>query len=243
MELSPAAIAVMCLAAFAIGIAKSGIAGIVTFVTPFVAMTMSSRMATGIMLPLMIGSDIVAVLYWRRKAEWGTLKWILPGSATGLALGFFLLKRIDDATFTPILGAFIILITLLGMGLKYFSLKITTRARLIPFAAGVLAGFFAMVANASAPIIAMYLLAIDLKKEDFAGTNAWFLMTTNILKLPFSFALGTLSISHLGFDAMIFPISLIGLALGIRFVKRIPQKVFSAVIQTLSILAGLRLIF
>lgn len=105
----------MCLAAFAIGVAKSGIAGIVTFVTPFITMT--------------------------------------------------------------------------------------------------------MLANASAPIIAMYLLAIDLEKEDFAGTNAWFLMTTNILKLPFSFALG------------------------IRFVKRVPQKAFNSIIQILSVLAGLRLLF
>lgn len=96
MELSPAAIAVMCLAAFAIGVAKSGIAGIVTFFTPFVAMTMPSRMATGIMLPLMIASDIVAVLYWRRKAKWETLRWVLPGSLSGLTLGFILLKNIDD---------------------------------------------------------------------------------------------------------------------------------------------------
>ncbi len=243
MELSPAAIAVMCLAAFAIGVAKSGIAGIVTFFTPFVAMTMPSRMATGIMLPLMIASDIVAVLYWRSKARWETLKWVLPGSFSGLTLGFMLLRNIDDETFKPILGFFIVFITLLGMSLKYFKFKVKVETKSIPLLAGLFAGFFAMLANASAPIIAIYFLSIDLKKEDFAGTNAWFLMSTNMLKLPFSLALGTITISHLGFDALIFPLSLAGLALGIKFVKRVPQKSFNLIIQGLSILAGLQLLF
>lgn len=243
MELSPAAIAVMCLAAFAIGVAKSGIAGIVTFFTPFVAMTMPSRMATGIMLPLMVASDIAAVLYWRRKAKWGTLMWVLPGSLTGLLLGFILLKNIDDETFKPILGLFIILIALTGASLKYLKFKIRAENKIIPLLAGLLAGFFAMLANAAAPIIAIYFLALNLEKEDFAGTNAWYLMTTNILKLPFSFALGTITTNHLGFDALIFPLSLAGLALGIRFVKRVPQKVFNTIIQILSVLAGLRLLF
>ena len=204
---------------------------------------MPSRMATGIMLPLMVASDIAAVLYWRRKAKWETLKWVLPGSLIGLALGFFLLKNIDDETFKPILGLFIILIALTGASLKYLKFKIRTENKLIPLSAGLLAGFFAMLANAAAPIIAIYFLSIDLKKEDFAGTNAWYLMTTNIIKLPFSAALGTITISHLGFDALIFPLSLAGLALGIRFVKRVPQKVFNIIIQILSVLAGLRLLF
>jgi uncharacterized membrane protein YfcA len=243
MELSPAAIAVMCIAAFAIGVAKSGIAGIVTFFTPFVAMTMPSRMATGIMLPLMIACDIVAVFYWRSKAKWETLKWVLPGSLSGLILGFMLLKNIDDDTFRPILGLFIVFITLLGMSLRFFKFKIKVETKSIPMLAGLFAGFFAMLANASAPIIAIYFLSIDLKKEDFAGTNAWFLMSTNMLKLPFSLALGTITISHLGFDALIFPLSLAGLALGIKFVKRVPQKSFNLIIQGLSILAGLQLLF
>ena len=36
---------------------------------------------------------------------------------------------------------------------------------------------------------------------------------------------------------------LAGLALGIRFVKRVPQKTFTFIIQGLSILAGLQLLF
>ena len=70
MELSSAAIVAMVFTAFSIGIAKSGLPGLVTVITPFVAMTMPSRIATGIMLPLLIVADIVSVIYWRRKALW-----------------------------------------------------------------------------------------------------------------------------------------------------------------------------
>jgi uncharacterized membrane protein YfcA len=84
---------------------------------------MPSRIATGIMLPLLIVADIVSVIYWRRKALWQYLGWLIPGAVAGLALGFLLLRAIDDATFTPIMGWLIIIVSLLSFGLERFTLR------------------------------------------------------------------------------------------------------------------------
>jgi len=238
MELSPAVIAVMCLAAFTTGISKSGLPGLVTVVTPIIAMTMPSRMASGILLPILIAADIVSVIYWRRKAAWKWLGWIIPGATGGLVIGYFLLRNIDDDTFKPILGVLIILVTLLSMTQKHLRLSIDPENKVIPLAIGLFAGICNMLANAAAPVLAMYLLAIDMDKEDFVGTNAWFFLITNTAKLPFSLALGTVSVSHLGFDALIFPLALAGGAAGIYFLKKIPQNAFNIFIKALALVAG-----
>ncbi len=243
MELSNSAIVAMVFTAFSIGIAKSGLPGLVTVITPFVAMTMPSRMATGIMLPLLIVADIVSVIYWRRKALWQYLRWLIPGAAAGLALGFLLLRAIDDATFTPIMGVLIIVVSLLSIGLDRFKFRFNHESIIIPLGIGLVAGIFNMLANGAAPVLALYLLALKINKEDFVGTNAWFFLVINIAKLPFSIAIGSVQVSHLGFDAMLLPLVAIGGLVGVKILKKIPQKVFNFAIQALALFSGARLLF
>ena len=243
MELSSAAIVAMVFTAFSIGIAKSGLPGLVTVITPFVAMTMPSRIATGIMLPLLIVAGIVSVIYWRRKALWQYLGWLIPGAVAGLALGFLLLRAIDDATFTPIMGWLIIIVSLLSFGLDRFTLRFDKDNKVIPLAIGLIAGIFNMLANGAAPVLALYLLALKINKEDFVGTNAWFFLVINIAKLPFSIAIGSVQISHLGFDAMLLPLIAVGGLVGVRILKKIPQNIFNISIQALALISGARLLF
>ncbi len=233
----------MVFTAFSIGIAKSGLPGLVTVITPFVAMTMPSRIATGIMLPLLIVADIVSVIYWRRKALWKYLSWLIPGAVAGLALGFLLLKAIDDETFTPIMGALIIAVSLLSVGLDRFKLHFNEDSKIIPLLIGLVAGIFNMLANGAAPVLALYLLALKINKEDFVGTNAWFFLVINIAKLPFSIAIGSVQLNHLGFDAMLLPLIALGGFLGVKLLKKIPQKVFNRAIQALALISGARLLF
>jgi Sulfite exporter TauE/SafE. len=181
MELSSAAIVAMVFTAFSIGIAKSGLPGLVTVITPFVAMTMPSKIATGIMLPLLIVADIVSVIYWRRKALWQYLGLADPRVLwQGWLYAFLLLRAIDDATFTPIMGWLIIIVSLLSFGLDRFTLRFDKDNKVIPLAIGLIAGIFNMLANGAAPVLALYLLALKINKEDFVGTNAWFFLVINI---------------------------------------------------------------
>jgi hypothetical protein len=100
-----------------------------------------------------------------------------------------------------------------------------------------------MLANGAAPVLALYLLALKINKEDFIGTNAWFFLVINIAKLPFSIAIGSVQLNHLGFDAMLLPLVAIGGLVGVRMLKKIPQRIFNISIQALALISGTRLLF
>jgi len=141
------------------------------------------------------------------------------------------------------MGWLIIIVSLLSFGLDRFTLRFDKDNKVIPLAIGLIAGIFNMLANGAAPVLALYLLALKINKEDFVGTNAWFFLVINIAKLPFSIAIGSVQISHLGFDAMLLPLIAVGGLVGVRILKKIPQNIFNISIQALALISGARLLF
>ncbi len=75
---------------------------------------------------------------------------------------------------------------------------------------GILAGFTTMVANVSGPIMVLYLLALRLPKVAFIGTAAWFFLSLNLLKVPFSAGLGLINAnrcrSACGWHPLLWPV-------------------------------------
>ena len=51
----------------------------------------------------------------------------------------------------------------------------------------------------------IYLLAARLAKYEFIGTSAWFYCLINLIKLPFSYSLGLINLSSLGFNLILLP--------------------------------------
>jgi uncharacterized membrane protein YfcA len=230
-------------AAFSSGIAKSGIPGLVTLITPLLALIMPAKQATGILLPILVLSDILAVIYWRRRARWPLILAILPWTIAGIAIGYFLMGLVDDAKFRPILGAIIVAITLLGILRARYDTKIKPDNRILAALIGLLAGISTMMANAAAPLLIMYFLGFGLEKEEFIGTNAWYFLIVNVAKLPFNFALGTTTLEFLALDALLTPLVVAGIAIGILIVKRMSQKTLTIVMQAMALIAGVRLLF
>ena len=55
------------LGAFLLGIAKSGVKGIAVFIVILFVYAFEAKASTGILLPLLIGGDIFAILYFITK--------------------------------------------------------------------------------------------------------------------------------------------------------------------------------
>ena len=100
-----------------------------------------------------------------------------------------------------------------------------------------------MMANAAGPVMVIYLLAMRLPKLEFVGTSAWFFFVVNWLKVPLSAKLALMTVESVKLNLMMLPAIAIGAALGIFFLKRIPQKAFSAIVQVLTLAAAIRLLF
>src|SRR3974390_2115454 len=85
------------LGAFMVGVAKAGITGLrILSLALFNHVFPSAKQTSGLVLPLLIFGDIVAVLAYRKHTQWIYLWRLFPWTAIGVVLGFFTLGRISD---------------------------------------------------------------------------------------------------------------------------------------------------
>ncbi len=67
---SPIQWGILFLSAFIIGMSKTGIQGLSLVSVPLMALAFGAKPSTGLILPILCSADLIAVLYYRRKAEW-----------------------------------------------------------------------------------------------------------------------------------------------------------------------------
>jgi len=232
------------LAAFGIGVAKSGFAGVSLLHVLVFAMLFGARDSTGVVLPMLIVGDICAVRAFHQHARWDFIRRMLPPACLGVIAGWALMHRLDEAAFKPLIGWIILGLAALQIARlqrpDWFSH--IPHARWFAWTMGVMAGVTTMLANAAGPVMALYFLAIALPKLEFVGTSAWFFLSINVFKVPFSAQLGLIHSKTLLFNAVLIPAIVIGLLAGRWLVTRIPQKLFDALLLIFVGVAALRMI-
>jgi uncharacterized membrane protein YfcA len=205
-----------------------------------------------LVLPLLIFGDIVAVLSYRAHTQWRYLWKLLPWTAAGVVLGYFALGHISDKAARIMIGVIIVFLCVLGYGRRYLRVETPetpetpetagTRHWALGAALGVTAGFITLVANAAAPLMAIYLVAMRLPKMQFVGTAAVFFMVLNLFKVPFMVALGLVTAQSFEFNLMLAPAVLLGAFVGRWLLIRINQRLFENLVLALSAVAGVLLI-
>src|SRR5690348_2700536 len=84
---------VIFLAIFLIGVTKSGFgAGVGLMIVPMTVVAMghttyTAAAALGLMLPLLLFGDVLAVWQHRRQFAWPIVRRLLPGTAVGVVVG------------------------------------------------------------------------------------------------------------------------------------------------------------
>ena len=245
LELDPVGWVVVVLCATRVGVTKTGIPGFGILAVPLMASVLPARSSVGVLLGILILADLFAAAYHRHNAKWRHVLGLLPAALAGIAAGYFGLKAVDDELLKPIIGG----IVLVMLGINYWRTRIKGKDAPIPsqwwFAVvfGFLAGVTTMMANAAGPIMIMYLLAMQLPKVEFVGTRAWFFFVVNWLKVPFSANLNLMTLESVKLDLMMLPFIAAGAVIGIFFLKRIPQKAFTTIVQFLAAAAAIKLLF
>jgi uncharacterized membrane protein YfcA len=84
---------------------------------------------------------------------------------------------------------------------------------------------------------------MQLPKVAFVGTGAWFFFIVNWLKVPFSTNLELMTIDSVMLNLTVLPFIVLGAVIGIFFLKRIPEKAFTAIVQILATAAAVKLLF
>jgi len=230
-----------------VGVSKSGITGLsILSVALFTHVFPSSKQASGLVLPLLIFGDMVAVLSYRAHTQWRFLWKLMPWTAAGVVLGYIALGHMSDGAARILIGVIIVSLCVLGYWRRYLTdqTQETTSNWHWTLAAGlgVTAGFITLIANAAGPLMAIYFVAMRLPKMQFVGTAAVFFMALNLFKLPFMVKLGLITVQSFGFNLMLAPAVLLGSFAGRRLLVRINQQLFERLVLGLSAIAGVLLI-
>jgi uncharacterized membrane protein YfcA len=234
----------LVIAAFGIGVSKSGFQGVGMIHVIIFAFVFGARDATGILLPLLIVGDVCAICFFGKEAQWHHIKRLLPPTFVGVIVGWLLMKQLTETTFKPLVGS--IILSLIGIQIirmwrpGWFE-KIPHQ-KWFAWCLGMLVGITTMLANAAGPVMALYLLAVSLPKWELVGTSAWFFLVINVFKVPFSFNMGLISLATLGINLVFAPAVLPGMWFGRWLIHRISQRVFDSLLLLLTGIFALRLV-
>jgi uncharacterized protein len=243
-SLSPIQWALATLAAFGMGVAKGGLAGVGLFHVVVFAFLFGARDSTGIVLPMLLVGDICAVTWFRQHARWDYIRRMLPPAIIGIVLGSVLMQRISDTVFKPLIGAIILTLAILQL----IRMRRPDWFGDVPHNAwfawgmGLLTGVTSMLANAAGPIVALYALAVSLPKFEMVGTSAWLFLIINALKVPFSVSLGLIHQQTLMLNLTLAPVVAAGVLSGRWLMTRLPQRLFDGLLLAFAAIAALRLI-
>lgn len=244
-SLTPWQITAGLMVALIVGIAKTGVAGIVLLAIPILASAFGAIESTGLMLSMFLIADIFAVKAYARHGRWDEIKKLLPPTLAGLIIGVGVGKFINDSQFKLLIGGIILicLVFMIWQEIKGDQLEVP-KGRWFVILIGVLAGFATMIGNAAGPIFAIYLLAIRVNKQHYLGTTAWFFLIVNLTKLPLQiFAWHNISLSTAVLAVSALPVIFLGTRIGIYVIKKLPERAFRYLVITMTALVAIRMFF
>lgn len=250
MSLSPLDWMLICTGALLVGLGKGGLVGVGNLTVILFAMVFPAKASVGLLLPVLIAADIVAITVYRRHAHWGYLWRLLPWMGLGILLGYFLFGILSDLVVKRFIGGIVLAMTLIQIA------RLLARrygradfAEQLPHSLGfrsvlgVLGGFATMVANAAGPVGQLYFISVGLPKMAFIGTGAWCFFIVNVVKVPLQAHLGIINLDSLQISLTLAPVAMLGAWVAPRVVRYIPQQVFTFAVWFFIVLAGGKLMF
>jgi len=241
------------ISAMIFGMSKTGFgSGISILAVPMMIYACSHKatLAVGIMLPILIAADYVAVISWWRKWSIKTVLALLPTTVIGIAVAWAVLAGFQQMKIDPKTSAAnaclmlgVGMISLAFVALHIFKHLAGKTAAFRPnhrhtALTGSAAGFTSTLAHAAGPVITMYLLPQRRPKSTFVATNALFFWTANQIKLVPYLHLNMINTATLGAGVVLLPGIVVGAIIGRFLHHRVGPTQFTVIVYTLLTLAG-----
>jgi hypothetical protein len=241
------------LAVFSIGLTKSGFgAGVGLMIVPMTVVAMThlrddgAGTTLGLILPLLIVGDVIAVWQYRRLFNLIIVARLLPGTVIGILVGGVLLWTFHLQPGNR-LAAFIKIEigveSVLLVGLHWYRVWRAGERTFRPSmarssAVGAFAGASSTLAHAAGPIISLHLLTQKLDRQIFVGTCAIYFFLVNTAKVPIFIASGQFRRETLWLSLKILPLVLAGAVFGFWVTKRLNDQLFSKIVYAITFCLG-----
>lgn len=243
-------VVVMGLTAVLIGFSKTALSGLGVIAVAIFATILPAKESTAAILVLLIVGDLIAVWHYRHDADWSMIRRLLPAVLPGLILGSVFLRIVSDDVLRRSIGLVLLVLLLLQLIVKWRNVAPASDAhkpyahkhRAAAWIAGTGVGYVTMTANAAGAVMTLYLSASGIEKRRFIGTNAWFFLIVNLVKVPFSVGLGLMHWADLGRAGLLAPLILLGGLLGYATIRRVSQRRFDVAVLVAAAVAATALL-
>ena len=232
---------VVILSGFLIGVEKAGIPTLLIMI-PIMAQILGGKISAGFLLPLLVMGDIFAVIYYKRHTKIKMVLRLLPWALLGILVGLFVGNAVSDEQFKKIMALIVMTCVVMLIVKKDTSDTHVVKKWYFSILMGLLGGFSSMIGNAAGPIMIVYFLSMNLNKNTFIGTVAWFFFVVNLIKMPlYAFVWHNISLTSFSLNLMLFPLIIAGALLGVRLVKFVPEKPYRMIMIGVTIIGAIKL--
>jgi uncharacterized protein len=226
----------LAFAALLIGLSKGGLGGPipVSFLAPFLSLFMPIGEAIGIVLPLLLIGDAIALYFYWQAWDMRYIRLLVPASVLGVAIGSVLLGVLDAVALKRIIGLCTLLAALYKLfGARLMNLTYQPRDWHGQLAGGI-SGFASALANAGAPAFTAYMLfQPSMSPKEFLGTTTLFFAIVNFLKIPGFVLSGVLSADNFGQILIFIPLVPFGVWLGRKLALVMNPQLFERIMLVL----------
>jgi uncharacterized membrane protein YfcA len=225
-----------------LGLSKGGFTALGLLMVPVMALAISPVQAAGITLPILVFSDIVALVSYRRVYDATTLKIMIPGALVGIAIGWLTASYVTETHIRLIVGVISIV-----FAVQYFMRRgkeIAPQPQNVAKGTfwSIVTGFTSFVSHAGGPPFQVYAAPLRLEPRLFAGTSVILFALINAVKLVPYFFLGQFDTQNLATAAILLPISIPATLLGVWLVRRFDPRSFYNLIYATICLVGVYLV-
>ncbi len=233
--------------AFFVGMGKGGLPGIGNLSIVAFAMAFGAKPSVGLLLPVLMAADAIAVVLFWRSVRWNYILKLLPWTLAGIGIGYYLLDIIDSRQVRIFIGALLLLMTLAYLYRRWLNRHKQSDGE-VPHSMGaragfgILSGFSTTMANAAGPIAQLYLISAGLPKMHFIGTAAWFFFFINWIKVPLYISIDLINPESMQMSILFMPVAVIGVFFARWVVTWINQKVYEVLIWGFILVAGIRML-
>lgn len=231
---------VLLAAALITGFSKFSVGGMGMLIVPVVMLSFPGPEALGIILPVYILADLIAVFLYCKTVDWAVLLRLLPLQILGMVIGTWFLAGMNADQFALAIGLTIVGMLLLGFWLDYHDAAFM-RHPITANTVGLVAGIISMTASAAGPILSLYMMEQRLEKEFYVSTRAWLFLVIDLAKVPFLYSLGYLSVETTVLGLQSVPGMLIGGVIGYSLLKKMQFRQFKWLIRTVAAIAAVKI--
>ena len=224
------------------GISKGGLGGGIGSVSvPMMALAIPPTQAAAIMLPILCIMDLPAIHAYFGRWDKAQMRIIIPAGLLGIVVGTLTFRYMNESLLRIVLGAISIGFVFNSMRTKDPAAKPPTRGK--GWLWCTLSGYTSFVAHSGGPPLTVYLLPQKLDKTVFVATSVVFFSVGNYVKIGPYLWLGLFDLRNIATSALLFPVGILGVYLGVYLHKRLSQQLFYKIVYVLLLATGAKLLY